>query len=164
MRATDAASPGTAARITASSLPCTRVTGGPLASARTRQSVPQHRQEMTGAAAEHEEMPDRVAVSRPLPDIEQHAAGVEQAAGEQPAEAGRRKRRGERADDEDGEPAHAEVEQGGEAREAEASERLEHDPDAGQGPQKGQEEPPQPSAKHPEGEGRLGAGAEAVDR
>ena len=49
----------------------------------------QHRDEVTGNAAQHEQVPDRVRVAARLPDVERHAAGVQQAAGDYPGELAR---------------------------------------------------------------------------
>ena len=50
----------------------------------------QHRDEVAGDAAEHEQVPHGVRVAPRFPDVERHAAGVQQAAGRRSTRAPRR--------------------------------------------------------------------------
>ncbi len=109
-------------------------------------------------------MPPGVAVRQVALDIEEDAGGVAESTEDHQHQARRRQGPGERHDRDHRQPSHAEVHQHGEPREAEAEQRLVQDADQGEPPDQAEERPAPRPVQHPEGERRVAAGDEEVDR
>src|SRR5688572_19279150 len=86
----------------------------PLAPSRsvTATDEAEHREEMADHAAEHEEVPHRVRVFARLPDVERHAAGVQEAARDDPCNLTGREALAQGLDRHNDQPSHAEIERG----------------------------------------------------
>ncbi len=128
--------------------------------------VEEDAEEVAGGAGEYEEVPHGVEVGDAFGHVEDGADGVEESAGREEDEAGAGHGGDEGFDREDDDPAHAEVDEGGEEFEAAGEEDFEHGAAEHAAPDDAEEDPRQGgvlSAEGDEREGGVGAGDEEVD-
>src|SRR5690606_22210924 len=123
-----------------------------------------HRDEVADAAGDDEHVPDRVRIGQLLAVVEHGAQGVEQSAGEQPAEREAIQRVPHRLDRHQYQPAHRDVDQRGQALEAAGVEQFEDHSGEGQDPDRGEYAPAPRAAQADQRERGVGAGDQQVDR
>ena len=126
--------------------------------------VNQHGNEVAEAAAQYEEMPHCVVEGKAVPEIENDATGVGEAAGEKPRECATREALEDRPGGDDADPPHRDIEQG--RNHVIAAGEVELEDRAGQGhrPEDGEQAPPPGAADQDEEERGVSAGDQKVDR
>lgn len=119
---------------------------------------------MADTPAQHEQVPDDVGEGEAVPEVEDDAEAVAESADAEPDESAGGEGGEEGFDGDDSEPAHGQVDSGGDAPVfVGIEEDLVDDSREGEPPFDAEDRPAPASFEGEEGKGRIGAGDEQVD-
>src|SRR4051812_27425221 len=120
--------------------------------------------EVAGAAGEDEAVPDGVVEGEAVPEVEDDAGGVGDAAGEDPGDGAAGELAEHGAGGEQAAPAHGDVDEGGDDVVAVSENEFEDRTGGGESPEDAEEAPSPGAADEDEEERRVTAGDQGVDR